>query len=52
MVKNKIRVNPFLCERGADYLLHQILDQLVDFYIPVVDDFDQAINNLEDRILS
>ncbi len=49
-VKNHIRNNTFLCERGADYLLHQILDQLIDFYIPVVDDFDQAINNLEDRI--
>ncbi len=49
-VKNQIRSNTFNCERGGDYLLHQILDRLVDFYIPVVDDFDTAISNLEDRI--
>ncbi len=49
-VKNQVRTNTFVCRRGADYLLHQILDQLVDLYIPVVDDFDTAINNLEDRI--
>lgn len=49
-VKSNVRSNSFLCERGADYLLHQILDQLIDLYIPVVDDYDTAINNLEDRI--
>ncbi len=49
-VKSQIRTNTFHCERGSDYLLHQILDKLVDLYIPVVDDFDAAINNLEDRI--
>lgn len=49
-VKSQIRANTFHCERGADYLLHQILDKLVDLYIPVVDDFDAAINDLEDRI--
>ena len=49
-VKGQVRANTFHCRRGADYLLHQILDKLVDLYIPVVDDFDAAINNLEDRI--
>ena len=51
-VKSQIRANTFHCERGADYLLHQILDQLVDLYIPVIDDFDRAINELEDRIFA
>lgn len=49
-VKSQIRSSPFACERGADYLLHQILDRLVDLYIPVVDDFDEVINDLEDRV--
>ncbi len=49
-VKRQIRSTPFACARGAAYLLHQILDQLVDFYMPVVDDFDVAINSLEDRV--
>jgi magnesium transporter len=49
-VKQQVRNSPFVCGRGADYLLHQILDELVDLYLPVVDDFDNAINEIEDRI--
>jgi len=51
-VKQQIRASPFVCQRGADYLLHQILDFLVDMYMPLVDDVDQAINDLEDCIFS
>ena len=32
-------------------MLHQILDRLVDFYIPVVEDFDKTISYLEFKIL-
>lgn len=49
-VKQQIRNNTFHCQRGAAYLLHQILDQLVDLYMPVVDDFENAINAIEDRV--
>lgn len=49
-VKQQIRTSTFACQRGAAYLLHQILDLLVDLYMPIVDDFDHAINNLEDRV--
>lgn len=49
-VKQRIRSSPFACQRGAAYLLHQILDELVDLYMPMVDDFDTAINSLEDRV--
>lgn len=48
-VKKQIRSSIFICERGAAYLLHQILDNLVDLYMPIVDDFDDSINILEDR---
>lgn len=51
-VKNQIRMNSFACQRGAAYLLHQILDQIVDYYMPVVDDFDITINELEDRVFN
>lgn len=51
-VKQQLRTSTFACRRGAAYLLHQILDQLVDLYMPMVDDFDDAINHLEDRVLS
>ncbi len=49
-VKQQIRATPYACKRGAAYLLHQILDYLVDLYMPIVDDFDAAINGLEDRV--
>ena len=49
-VKKRIRINPKIIERGAAYLLHQIFDRLVDYYMPLVDDFDIAINELEDRV--
>lgn len=51
-VKQQIRSSTFACRRGAAYLLHQVLDHLVDLYMPMVDDFDDAINKLEDRVLS
>lgn len=50
-VKQKIRSSTFVCKRGAAYLLHHILDELVDLYMPIVDEFDEAINQLEDRVL-
>jgi len=50
-VKQHIRSSPVSCQRGAAYLLHQILDQLIDLYLPLVDDYDDAINDLEDRVL-
>jgi len=49
-VKQQVRSSKFVCSRGADYLLHQILDELVDLYIPLVDDFDNAISEIEERI--
>ena len=49
-VKQQVRSSPYVCGRGTDYLLHQILDELVDLYVPVVDDFDTAISDIEDRI--
>ncbi len=52
MVKQRVRTSPIACQRGASYLLHQILDQIVDFYSPVMDDFDRRITKIEDRIFN
>lgn len=49
-VKQQTLISPYACQRGSAYLLHQILDQIVDLYMPVVDDFDLAINDMEDRV--
>lgn len=49
-VKKQIRISHYACTRGAAYLLHQVLDHIVDLYMPIVDEFDKAINDLEDRV--
>ena len=49
-VKQQIRTSTFACRRGSAYLLHQILDNIVDLYMPIVDAFDSEINELEDRV--
>jgi magnesium transporter len=49
-VKRQIFSSPFICQRGVSYLLNRILDELVDLYMPVIDDYDRSINDLEVRI--
>ena len=49
-VKKLIHTTPIICQRGAAFLLHQILDQIVDYYSPVLDDFDERIDQLESNI--
>ena len=51
-VKKLVTTTPVACQRGPAFLLHQILDQIVDFYSPVLDDFDERIAKLEDDIFS
>ena len=51
-VKQLLRTSPILCRRGPAFLCHQILDQIVDFYSPVLDDFDERIDRLEDTIFT
>jgi magnesium transporter len=51
-VKKLIHTTPMPCQRGAAFLLHQILDQIVDFYSPVLDDFDERIDALEENIFT
>src|SRR4030095_3999453 len=50
--KQSILVSPVACQRGAAFILHQIIDNVVDEYLPVMDDFDERINELEDNIFS
>jgi len=51
-VKQSIRSSPVTCQRGAPFLLHHIIDGIVDDYLPVMDDFDERINALEDDIFA
>jgi len=51
-VKQTVRSSPVTCQRGATFLLHSIIDSIVDDYLPVMDDFDEQINKLEDNIFT
>jgi magnesium transporter len=51
-VKQQLRTTPIACQRGTAFLLHQIMDQVVDYYSPVLDDFDDRIDKLEDDIFT
>lgn len=51
-VMQLLRTTPIACQRGPAFLLHQILDQIVDFYSPVLDDFDDRIDRLEQDIFA
>ena len=51
-VKQSIRSSPVTCQRGATFLLHHIIDGIVDDYLPVMDDFDERINVLENDIFA
>jgi len=41
-----------LTGRGADFLCHAILDQMVDEYMPLLDTIDNEIDRLEDQVLA
>ncbi len=51
-VKQAVIASPIGCQRGSAFLLHQIVDNIVDDYLPVMDDFDERINKLEDEIFT
>ncbi len=50
LVKQHIRSSTYSIQRGSAYLMHQILDRIVDLYMPLVDDFDISISKLEARV--
>jgi len=45
--KQRCQKNSLTLSRGADFLLHEIMDGLVDNYFPLLDDFDEVIDELE-----
>jgi len=49
-VKQLLRTSPVACQRGPAFLMHQILDRIVDYYSPVLDDFDDRVDRLEHEI--
>jgi magnesium transporter len=44
--------NPNLLSRGPDYLFHVVIDQIVDQYAPVMEHFDDVLEDVESEVLS
>ncbi len=47
----RVQKNPQVMGKGADVLLHLVVDSLVDNYLPVLDVMDYKITNIETQML-
>ncbi|NJO71378.1 MAG: magnesium/cobalt transporter CorA, partial [Oscillatoriales cyanobacterium RM1_1_9] len=51
-VRDRIRINQgALRKHGADYLAYAILDAIIDGYFPVLEDYSDRLEDLEDEVL-
>jgi magnesium transporter len=50
-VRNQLEATPWLLRQGADYVLHAILDFIVDGYFHVIDAVEEQVLAMEDRSL-
>jgi magnesium transporter len=50
-LREALLVSPKPIARGPAFLLHDLLDRLVEAYLPVMDRLDDEIEGLEDRVL-
>jgi magnesium transporter len=52
-VRDRIRSNKGLIRKeGADYLMYALLDAIIDGFFPVLEDYGEAIEDLEDEVVS
>lgn len=49
-IAERCAIGESLLERGPAFLLHKILDALVDDYSPILDTFDEMIDGLEEEV--
>ena len=43
--------NPRPLERGPGFVVHAVLDHMVDYYLPVMDDFDDEVDAIESAVI-
>ncbi|HET7437275.1 MAG TPA: magnesium/cobalt transporter CorA [Thermoanaerobaculia bacterium] len=48
----RIKNDKRLLERGTDFLLYMIVDQLVDAHFPLLDQIEECVDDLQDRIFA
>jgi magnesium transporter len=49
-VAERVQRHPELLLRGAERVMHAIMDSAIDAYFPLLDQVDEFINGLEDRV--
>ena len=50
-LRKRIEDNPKSMLRGADFLLHSLMDYIIDEYLPMLESWDAEIETLEDEII-
>ena len=50
-LRAQIEASPWLLKHGPDYVLHAILDFIVDGHLAVIDDLEEEVLGIEDRTL-
>lgn len=51
-VRTEILRSPKFLRKGPAWIVHGVLDHLVDHYLPILDEFDAEIERLEDEVLA
>ena len=49
-VMERVARNPTLLQRGADRMMHAVADGAVDAYFPLLDELDEFVDGLEQRV--
>ncbi|MEW6607674.1 MAG: magnesium/cobalt transporter CorA [bacterium] len=48
---SRCKQNPMFLDKGSDFLLHAIIDGVVDSYLPFLEEIDDKIEQVEDEVL-
>ena len=51
-LRTQLEAAPTLLNQGVDYVLHAILDFIVDGYLPLVEDIEEDVLEMEDRAIA
>ena len=49
-LKKRWMANPDLMRAGSSQLLYELMDEVLDEYFPLLDDFDEDVNQLEEQL--
>jgi len=50
IVRDRVQRNPELLARGVEMTMHNIIDQSVDAYFPIVEELNTMVDGLEERL--